>query len=155
METNTSTQRELLLEVQQDGCRRLIYRTKSADNSPLFVEESNLVDFSRPFYEGNDFNVFFTERAFWKSFIEYTSLEGFSNRQVWHEATNEWLDLRPVFVHNDIKHLIQESLSDAIRNLSNEPSNNLEGIRIWLRALSNSKTVATIQQPFNTLRYAV
>ena len=155
METNDQTPRELLLEVQRDGCRRLIYRTTSVENSPLFVEESNLMDFSRPFYEGDDFNVFFTEKAFWRSFTEYTSFEGFSNRQIWHETSNEWLSLTPVFIHNDIKHLIQESLSEIIRNLSENQETEMEGIRKWLRALSTSSSSITIKQPYNTLRHAV
>lgn len=99
--------------------------------------------------------MFFTKRAFWKSFVEFTSLEGFSSRQVWHETTNEWLDLKPVFVHSDIKPLIQETLSDAIRNLSDNEPRKLDGIRAWLRALSTSKAEPQIQKPFKTLRHAV
>lgn len=152
---STENKKELVLEVVKDGYRRLIFRQDIGNGSYLFLEESDLVDFSRPLSESNDFNVFFTERSFWKSFIEYTSNEGLLKRQVWHQQTNEWLELKPVFVHNDIKHLIQNSLSEVIRNLSNNQADELEGVRAWLRALSSTSSNIKINEPFNTLRYAV
>lgn len=153
MKKHQTNPKELVLEVQKDGHRKLIYRTIAADGTPLFIEESNLVDFSRPFYEGDDFNVFFTDKAFWKSFLEYTSLDGFTNRQVWHQTSNEWLTLNPVFIHNDLKSLIQNSLAEVLRNLSTEQQSELEGVRAWLRALSGVETQNT--NSFKTLRYAV
>jgi hypothetical protein len=153
MKKQQTNPKELVLEVQKDGHRKLIYRTIAADGTPLFIEESNLVDFSRPFYEGDDFNVFFTDKAFWKSFLEYTSSDGFTNRQVWHQTTNEWLTLRPIFIHKDVQHLIQESIADVLRNLSTDQQSELEGVRSWLRALSGVETQNT--NSFKTLRHAV
>lgn len=156
MKTSNNNQKELLLEVQKDGCRRLIYLTESVEGSPLFVEESHLVDYSRPVYENDDFSVFFTEKAFWKSFTEFTSKEGFANRQVWHQTLNEWLTLEPVFVHNDIKHLVQQSLAEATREISLNDTARIDGIRMWLRALSQS--AASLNQsinPLETYRHAV
>ncbi|MCB0756662.1 MAG: hypothetical protein H6601_04000 [Flavobacteriales bacterium] len=152
---STENKKELVLEVVKDGYRRLVFRQEIGNGSYLFLEESDLVDFSRPLSESNDFNVFFTERSFWKSFIEYTSNEGLLKRQVWHQKTNEWLDLKPLFIHNDIKHLIQNSLSDIIRNHSSSRTDELEGVRIWLRALSSNGSTIKIDQPHNTLRHAV
>lgn len=157
MKTSNNNQKELLLEVQKDGCRRLIYLTESVEGSPLIVEESNLVDYSRPFYGNDDFNVFFTERAFWKSFTEFTSKEGFSNRQVWHQTLNEWLTLEPVFIHTDIKHLVQQSLAEATREISLNDTARIDGIRMWLRALAQSTSSfdKSVANPLETYRHAV
>lgn len=157
MKTSENNQKELLLEVQKDGCRRLIYRIRSVENSPLFVEESNLIDYSRPFYENDDFNVFFTEKAFWKSFTEFTSEQGFANRQVWHQTLNDWLTLEPEFIHSDIKHLIQQSLAEATRDISIEDKRQVDGIRMWLRALSQPMVQfeKAVVNPLQTYRHAV
>lgn len=156
MKSNENTTKELVLEVQKDGYRRLIFRTDIGNGTMLFLEESDLVDFSRPLTVDGDFNVFFTKRAFWKSFTEFTSNEGLMKRQVWHEENHEWLELRPVFIHDDIKHLVQGSLADVTRNLNPENSGQIDGIRSWLRKLSEPTT--SLEQAINpskTYRHAV
>jgi len=156
MKNNTNNTKELVLEVVKDGYRRLIFRTDIGNGSTLFLEESDLIDFSRPITENDDFNVFFTMRAFWKSFTEFTSNEGLLNRQVWHESNNEWLNLKPVFVHQDVKHLIQESLGNATREIQNGDSKNVEGIRTWLRKMSEPTTeLENAINPSKKYRYAV
>ena len=155
MKSNENNTKELVLEVQKDGFRRLIFRTDIGNGTMLFLEESDLVDFSRPLTESSDFNVFFTKRAFWKSFMGYTSNEGLLNRQVWHEENNEWLNLKPVFVHKDIKHLVQNSLADVTRNLNAEDSKMIDGIRGWLRKLSEPTTeLDNAINPSKNYRYA-
>lgn len=156
MKSNENTTKELVLEVQKDGFRRLIFRTDVGNGSMLFLEESDLADFSRPLTESSDFNVFFTKRAFWKSFTEFTSNEGLLNRQVWHQENNEWLNLKPVFIHKDIKHLVQNSLADVTRNLDSNDSQSIDGVRSWLRKLS--EPTANLNLAINTTkkyRYAV
>lgn len=149
-------ERELVLEVVKDGFRRLIFRQNIGNGSTLFLEESDLIDFSRPITENGDFNVFFTKRAFWKSFTEFTSNEGLLKKQVWHEQTNEWLNLKPVFIHTDIRPLIQESLADATRNLSGDDTEQIEGLRSWLRKLSEPTTeLNTIVNSAKKYRHAV
>lgn len=138
MKANNQDRKELVLEVRKDGFRRLIYRTRTSDGSVLFLEESDLMDFSRPMYEDNDFNVFFTERAFWKSFVDFTSTEGLLNRQVWHQSAKDWLSLTPVFIHDDIKSLVQESLAEATREIETSDTMVINGIRNWLRKLASS-----------------
>ena len=156
MKSNENTTKELVLEVQKDGFRRLIFRTDIGNGTTLFLEESDLVDFSRPLTESSDFNVFFTKRAFWKSFTEFTSNEGLLNRQVWHEENNEWLNLRPVFIHKDIKHLVQNSLADVTRNLNSDDAKTIDGIRCWLRKLSEPTTdLDNAFNPSKKYRYAV
>lgn len=156
MKSNENTTKELVLEVQKDGFRRLIFRTDIGNGTTLFLEESDLVDFSRPLTESSDFNVFFTKRAFWKSFTEFTSNEGLLNRQVWHEENNEWLNLRPVFIHKDIKHLVQNSLADVTRNLNSDDTKTIDGIRGWLRKLSEPTTdLDNAINPSKKYRYAV
>lgn len=156
MKSNENTTKELVLEVQKDGFRRLIFRTDIGNGTTLFLEESDLVDFSRPLTESSDFNVFFTKRAFWKSFTEFTSNEGLLNRQVWHEENNEWLNLRPVFIHKDIKRLVQKSLADVTRNLNSDDTKTIDGIRGWLRKLSEPTTdLDNAINPSKKYRYAV
>lgn len=156
MKSNENTTKELVLEVQKDGYRRLIFRTDIGNGTMLFLEESDLVDFSRPLTDEGDFNVFFTKRAFWKSFTEFTSNEGLLKRQVWHEENNEWLELRPVFIHDDVKHLVQGSLADVTRNLNPDNSAQIDGIRTWLRKLSEPTTLLDQAiNPSKTYRYAV
>ncbi len=157
MQSTKDTTRELILEVAKDGFRRLVYRTWNNDGSVLFLEESDLEDFSRPLCQSNDFNVFFSERAFWKSFTEYTSSEGFLNRTVWHESADEWLQLKPLFIHQDIKLLIQNSLADATREIRINDERKINGIRMWLRALSksSSSTEKVASNHLETYRHAV
>ena len=156
MKSNENSTKELVLEVQKDGFRRLIFRTEIGNGTTLFLEESDLVDFSRPLTESSDFNVFFTKRAFWKSFMDFTSNEGLLNRQVWHEENNEWLNLKPVFIHKDIKHLVQNSLADVTRNLNADNAKTVEGVRGWLRKLSEPTTeLDNAINPSKKYRYAV
>ncbi len=156
MKNNADNTKELVLEVVKDGYRRLIFRTDIGNGTKLYLEESDLVDFSRPITENNDFNVFFTMRAFWKSFVDFTSNEGLLKRQVWHETNNEWLSLKPVFVHADVKHLVQESLSEATREIANDDMEQIEGIRTWLRKLAESTTeLDNAINPSKKYRHAV
>ncbi len=149
--------KELLLEIKKDGYQRSIYRTSNVDGSTLYLEESNLPDFSRPMGAEEDHNVFFTQRAFWKSFTEYTSCEGLLNRNVWHETDQEWLNLHPTFIHKDIKHLVQQSLAEATAQLAIGNSAQIDGIHGWLRKLA--QPTALIQENHinhqNNYRHAV
>ena len=153
---STENNKELVLEVVKDGYRRLVSRQEVGNGSVLFLEESDLVDFSRPLSDNDDFNVFFTMRAFWKSFIDFTSNEGLLKKQVWHQTTNEWLSLQPIFIHSDIKHLVQTSIAEATRELNPDEKELIDGIRCWLRKLAEPTTkldVALNSQ--KTLRHAV
>lgn len=154
MKTTEEFKRELILEVAKDGQRRMVYRTISANGDILFLEESNLEDHSRPTCDDEDFNIFFTERSFWKSFVEYTSLEGLKNRHVWHQPANEWLSLRPVFIHADIRPLIKQSLAEASREHHAE-ARQWEGMRVWLQHLSGSTRIESIVEPSKNYRHAV
>lgn len=153
---NTANNKELLLEVEKGGYRRLLYRQITELGDTIYLEESDLVDFSRPLNDNSDFSVFFSLRAFWKSFTDYTSNEGLLNRQVWHQNTNEWLELHPVFVHENMRAVIQESLRKLIKENLNQQQQELDGIRFWLKALS---TAPVIRKSFSTqltpLRHAV
>ncbi|MBI1288821.1 MAG: hypothetical protein GC178_14735 [Flavobacteriales bacterium] len=157
MKSSKNNTKELVLEVAKDGFRRLVYRTWNNDGSVLFLEESDLEDFSRPICENNDFNVFFSERDLWKSFTDYTSSEGVLNRSVWHETADEWLQLKPLFIHQDMKLLIQNSLADATREIQINDTRKIDGIRMWLRALSKptQKLEKAVTNPLETYRHAV
>lgn len=152
----STAKRELVLEVVKDGFRRLVFREDIGNGNTLFLEESDLTDFSRPITENGDFNVFFTKRAFWKSFTEFTSNEGLLKRQVWHQQSNEWLNLKPLFIHPDIKNLVQESIADTTRNLCTENAEEIEGLRNWLRKLSEpASQLNSLVTNTKTYRHAV
>ena len=164
MKNGQQTKKERILEVEKDGFRRLIHRITKADGSVFFMEETDLIDFSRPISATGDFNVYFTERAFWKAFVRFTSREGLLNRQVWHESAKEWLGLDPLFIHSDLKHLVQNSLAEVTRELSSDGNPQIEGIRKWLRKLAQPQAVVketymgvgkNITNLQNTYRHAV
>jgi len=140
MKATQFNSKELVLELTKDGFRRMVYRTVNNDGSVIFLEESDLVDYSRPLNDSSDFNVFFSAKAFWRAVTEYTDRESFENSSVWHQHQGDWLTLEPALVHDDIKPLIQESLAEAIRNVSIENRHQVEGIRHWLCALSQPAT---------------
>lgn len=153
---NTQNNRELLLEVEKDGHRKMLYRQFTNSGEEIFLEESDLVDFSRPLNENSDFNVFFSLRDFWNSFIEYTSNEGLLNRQVWHQNSNEWIDLKPIFVHENMRTVIQQSITRLIRNDVNKHQLKMDGIRYWLKALSTATvTRKSFTTTLTSLRHAV
>lgn len=153
---NTAKTKELLLEVEKDGHRRLLYRELTASGDEIFLEESDLIDFSRPLTDSSDYSVFFSLRSFWRSFTEFTSNEGLLNRQVWHQNTNEWLNLQPVFVHERMRTLIQESLRKMIQEGQYHQNNEMDGIRYWLKALSTAPvTRKSFNTPLTPLRHAV
>lgn len=157
MKSTDKNAKELMLEVAKDGFRRLVYRTLKNDGGFVFLEESDLEDFSRPICDNNDFNVFFTEHAFWRSLTEFTSSEGVLNRSVWHEDASEWLQLEPIFLHEDIKHLVKASLAEATREIGINDHQKIEGIRTWLRALAKADQNAEYAgtNPFEIYRHAV
>jgi hypothetical protein len=155
MKSTDLFKRELILEVATDGQRRMIYRTVSATGDALYLEESELEDHTRPVSEDSDFNVFFTEWSFWRSFVEYTSLEGLKNRHVWHQPANEWLGLTPVFIHEDLCPLVRKSVAEASRELHAD-ARQWEGMRVWLQHLSGLSTAnETIVEPSKIYRHAV
>lgn len=148
--------KELILEVVKDGYRRLVYRQVSENGNVIYLEESDIIDFSRPISDNGDYNVFFSKRELWKSLTEFTSNEGLLKRQVWHQKTNEWLALNPIFVHQSISSLVQESLSLVLKNLTTQKPEELEGVRNWLRAVSTSRAKSIHKtNSFKQLRYAV
>lgn len=148
--------KELILEVVKDGYRRLVYRQVSENGNVIYLEESDIIDFSRPISDNGDYNVFFSKRELWKSITEFTSNEGLLRRQAWHQKTNEWLELNPFFIHKSISPLVQESLSEVLKNLTTQKPRELEGVRNWLRAVSNSSVKSTQQSnTLKHLRYAV
>ena len=164
MKNTEQSKRQLILEVEKNGFRRLIYRITNPDGSFLFMEETDLEDFSRPIREAGDFNVYFNEQRFWKAFVQFTSCEGLLNRQIWHQTTNEWLELTPIFIHADMKQLVQRSLAEATRELNPDNHRQIEGIRTWLQKLS--QPTAVVKNPYlsvgreimnaeNTYRHAV
>ena len=72
--------------------------------------------------------------------IPARSMEDIFSHWIWHETNHEWLSLTPVFVHEDVKHLIQGSLAEATRSIQNGDASKVEGIRTWLRKLAEPTT---------------
>ena len=135
MRTTSNAQRQLLLEVQKDGCRSMLYRLVSPSGQEMFIEESDLNDCSRPMSDDLGHPVHFSMKDGWTAITGFTSPEGMLRRQVWHQASAEWVGLVPTFIHADLRPLVQRSLAQVTRDAALNRSVT-ESIGLWLRALS-------------------
>lgn len=155
MRTRNEYSRELLLEVERNGFRRLIYRTVLLSGREVFVEESDLPDCSRTEMEEGGFPVHFSMRDAWTAITAYTSPEGLMARQVWHEGGTEWVALNPVFIHDDLRPLVQRSLSQVTRDAALNQTVTAS-IGQWLRALTQQRSYVNtgLFTESNTYRHA-
>ncbi len=153
MRTRNEFNRELLLEVQHNGFRTLIYRTLSPSGREVFVSESDMPDCARPDDEG--YPMYFSMSEAWASVVRYVSPEGLMRRQVWHEGGTEWLDLTPAYIHPDMRPLVQRSLALATRNAALDRTVTAS-IGHWLRALTEQEAHVSIGlfNHYNTYRHA-
>lgn len=110
-------QSEPILEVMQKGLRRIVYRQPNGAGGFLYLERSELTDHSRPMPPTDDYHVFFTLKAFWRSFTAYLSDEAMNKRQVWHEETHDWVNLKPVMVHPEMETTIARALKAVPQRL--------------------------------------
>jgi len=135
MRTRPNARKQLLLEVQKDGFRSSIHRITSPSGQDIFVEESDLQDCSRPVSDEMGHPVHFSMKDAWMAVTGYTSPEGLMRRQVWHQTSAEWVGLSPVFIHADLRPLVQRSLAQVTRDAALNRSVT-ESIGLWLRALA-------------------
>jgi hypothetical protein len=135
MRTRRENHRELMLEVEHNGFRCIVHRTTTAGGREVFIEESDLLDCSRPADDEQGYPVHFSMKEAWAAINGYTSIEGMLARRAWHLGGSEWMGLNPVFIHPDMRPLVQRSLAQVTRDasLNNRVSAN---IGQWLRALT-------------------
>lgn len=138
MRTRNECPRELLLEVERNGFRRLIYRTMLPSGREVFVEESDMPDCALP-QDGDGYPVHFSMREAWAAITAYTSPEGLLSRQAWHQGGTEWVGLSPVFIHADLRPLVQRALSHVTRDAALNHSVTAS-IGQWLRALTQEQS---------------
>jgi len=153
MRTRNDFNRELLLEVQHNGFRTLIHRTLTASGRQVFIEESDMPDCSRPDDEG--YPMHFSMSEAWAAVVRYTSPEGLMGRQAWHQGGDEWVGLRPVYIHPDLRPLVQRSLAQMTRNAALDRTVTAS-IGHWLRALTEKECAVSIGlfNHSNTYRHA-
>jgi len=143
MRTRKEQYRELLLEVERNGFRCLLYRSTTASGREVFMEESDLPDCSRPQSDDLGYPMHFSMKEAWAAITGYTSPEGL------------WASLHPVFVHSDLRPLVQRSLAQVTRDASLSHSVT-KGIGQWLRALTIENAPAShgLFNHVNTYRHA-
>lgn len=136
MRTRKHHNKELLLEVQHNGFRTLIYRTLAPSGREVFIGESDMPDCARLDDEG--YPMYFSMAEAWASVVHYVSPEGLMHRQVWHEGGTEWVGLTPISIHPDLRPLVQRSLALVTRNAALDRTVTAS-IGHWLRALTEQE----------------
>ncbi|MCF8259029.1 MAG: hypothetical protein K9J06_15850 [Flavobacteriales bacterium] len=155
MRTRRSPHRELLLEVEHNGFRCIIHRSLTPAGAEIFIEESDLPDCSRPQSDDMGYPVHFGMKDAWSALTAYTSPEGMVARRVWHQGRSEWIGLTPVFIHSDLRPLVQRSLAQVTRDAAIDHTVT-NSIGQWLRALSPDSTPVSngLFNHLNTYRHA-
>lgn len=155
MRVRINPRKELLLELQKDGHRSLLYRTMLPSGKEMFIEETDLPDCSRVQSSEDGYPVHFSMKDAWAAITRYTSSEGLVRRQVWHQGDAEWLGLAPTFIHADLRPLVQRSLAKATHDAALNHSVT-ESIGLWLRSLTadNARFDHGIFNQQNTYRHA-
>ncbi len=155
MRTRRDNHRELLLEVERNGFRCTIHRSTTASGREIFIEESDLLDCSRPSSDDMGYPVHFSMKDAWACILGYTSPEAMLARRAWHQGGSEWTSLTPMFIHPDLRPLVQRSLAQVTRDaaLDRKVTNDLGA---WLHALTTaSPNLSTgLFQTTNTYRHA-
>jgi hypothetical protein len=129
---------ELILELHLEGRRSLLYRLKADDGSIMYYVESDLADHNRALGMENSVPLFYSLESAWRSIVGFIGQNSFSGRTVWHEKPQDWLLLRPTFIHSTVRPLIMRAISEATRNTEGMGPNYMDGLRNWIGQTSSS-----------------
>jgi hypothetical protein len=138
---------ELLLEVSFRNSRSLIFRMRSDDGSVLYFEKSDIADFNKPVAHEEEMPLYYSLESAWKSILGFTSAEGFLNRSVWHEESKDWLKMTPRFIEGSVRPLIMRSLSEVSHASSQLSSENLDGLRTWIKEVAADQPIRLNRTP--------
>lgn len=144
-----------MLEVERNGSRCTLHRTTTASGREILIEESDLLDCSRPTADDMGYPIHFSMREAWAAIVGYTSPEALTTRRAWHQGGSEWTSLTPRFIHPDLRPLVQRSLAQVTRDaaLDLKVTNDLGA---WLHALTTPPhpLVTGLFNHANTYRHA-
>jgi hypothetical protein len=129
---NSNQTPELILELNFDDCRSLLYRLMTDDGTVMYYEESDITDHNRPVGMENSVPLYYSLESAWKAISGFVSHSGLANRGAWHQESNEWLNLKPSSVHRLIRPFIMRSLSATTRNIEGLKQNEIDGLRNWI-----------------------
>ena len=113
---NTSDQTpELMLELNYEDRRSQLFRLVTDEGIIMYYEESDIPDLNRPVGLENSVPLYYSLESAWKAISAFVSQTRFNNRLSWHEASCDWLQLKPSYVHTLIRPFIMRSLSEQTR----------------------------------------
>ncbi len=155
MRTRRENHRELLLEVEHNGHRCSLYRSTTPTGREIFIEESDLMDCSRPMSDDAGYPLHFSMKDAWSAIVAYTTPEGLLARKAWHLGGSEWTALNPRFIHEDLRPLVQRSLAQVTRDAALD-RRVTSHIGAWLHALTVPSPALSIGlfDHLNTYRHA-
>ncbi len=151
---NTSSQTpELILELNFQDRRSLLYRLMTDDGTVMYYEESDIKDLNRPVGMENSVPLYYSLESAWKAISGFVSKAGLMARGAWHEESCDWLHLNPTFVHNLIRPLIKRSLSARTRNIEGLKQDEINGLRNWITRTTSETPLKLNFHPSNPIRH--
>ena len=152
---NTTDQTpELMLELNFEDRRSLLYRLITDDGTVMYYEESDIADLNRPVGMENSVPLYYSLESAWKAITGFVSQKGFNARSSWHEKSCDWLQLKPGFVHTLIRPFIMRSLSDQTRSIEGLQENEIDGLRNWINTTASPSPLKLNIHPTNTTDHA-
>jgi len=145
MHTDVLTTAELMMEVRLDDRSRRIFRTLGDHGKCRYIEVSDLIDFSRPIAEADEFAVFDDLNDCWAATLGYLSADGLLTRTVWHIDLHEWASLSPIFIHAELRSTIYTDLAALVNSLSLEEIGRCSRLPQWM-ALVTGGRVADVEE---------
>ncbi|MFT5054014.1 MAG: hypothetical protein ACI9FU_002227 [Granulosicoccus sp.] len=134
---NSNQTPELILELNFQDRRSLLYRLMTDDGTVMYYEESDITDHNRPIGMENSVPLYYSLESAWKAISGFVSHAGLTGRSTWHEESNDWLNLKPSFVHRLIRPFIMRSLSDQTRNIEGLKQIEIAGLRTWITRITS------------------
>ena len=151
---NTSDQTpELMLELNYEDRRSQLFRLVTDEGIIMYYEESDIPDLNRPVGLENSVPLYYSLESAWKAISAFVSQTRFNNRLSWHEASCDWLQLKPSYVHTLIRPFIMRSLSEQTRKTESLLQSELDGLRNWINRTSSPSPLQLNTQPANTARH--
>lgn len=152
---NTTDQTpELMLELNFEDRRSLLYRLITDDGTVMYYEESDITDLNRPVGMENSVPLYYSLESAWKAITSFVSQKGFNKRSSWHDKSCDWLQLKPGFVHTLIRPFIMRSLSDQTQSIEGLQQTEVDGLRYWINHTTSPSPLKLNIHSTNTTDHA-
>ena len=138
---------ELLLDVGFAAGCTIIFRTTTEDGAVLYFEKSDIIDYNKPVGHEEEMPLYYSLESVWKSVLGFTSAEAFLKRSAWHEESMDWLKMKPQFIGTNIRPLIMRSLSKASNRTEDLTSDQVDGLRAWIKEVSADQPIRMNRTP--------